>query len=358
MPLPLREALALLPSPLTSLVVGGTSGIGAGVVIALAQHLHPRSQVILAGRRADAGASVVAAAKAKAKAVAVSSTMETAAPVSAIAGSNTNSSDAHDAVRFKQVDASLMAEIQSFCASLAKELLSSTPPQRLDVLVLSQGVLNFSRLDTSEGIETVIATNYYGRMCFVRELAKRGVLSDSCLVINILNGKAGDPTGKTIDFSDMDMRRTGIVASIQQNMAMSDVIIQDLGIEQERSWAEHGEVEGGSEVGRESKRTFIHNFPGHVKTELVKNSVLKFVFGVTEFFRRRLMSIETAGEIIVAGSVACTERTRNGEKGYWYVDEAGEEIVKAEAGKEVRKKVREHTWNLIDQALAGGVKHG
>jgi hypothetical protein len=323
MPLKLTEALERLPSPLTSLVVGGTSGIGAGVAIALAQHPNPKSQVIIAGRRQDAGKQVCDAARKAASKNAANSAI----------------------IRFMKVDATLMTNIRAFCDQLKKEL--GEEHRQLDVLVLSQGVLRLTRQDTSEGIETAFALNYYGRMCFIRELTARGLLSPQCLVINVLNGKAGDPSGETIDFTDLGMRRTGILAIpsvIKQNFAMSDIMIQDMGVEQHQD----GE-----------RRTYVHDYPGFVKTDLVKSPLLKFVFGITSLFRNddRYTSIETAGETIVAGGVALLLRTRAGEKAYWYMDDRGEEIAKCSTGSDVRTKVREHTWALIDQALGDSVRY-
>jgi len=324
MPLPLLKALALLPSPLTSLVVGGTSGIGAGLAIALAQHPDVESRVIIAGRRADAGAAVCKTANAKSPA---------------------RSADQEPCTKFTKLDASLMRNIRTFCAQLKTELNAQT--RQINVLVLSQGILQFTRHDTAEGIEIVFALNYYGRMFFVRELTALGLLAPTCLVLNILNGRAGDPSGKTVDWNDIGMRRTGIVQSIKQNFALSDIMIQDLGVEQQAG-------KGGERM------TFVHDFPGHVRSDLTRNMnvLLKGFFAISEFFNRRLVDIEPAGEIILAGGVEYRRKTGSGleEKAYWYIDEKGEEIVKAVSGEEARRKVREHTWEVVDRALDWDLK--
>lgn len=231
-----------------------------------------------------------------------------------------------------------MRNIRAFCALLRTELTAQK--RRINVLVLSQGVLQFTRHDTTESVEIVFALNYYGRMFFIRELTALGLLAPNCLVLNILNGRAGDPSGATVDWNDIGMRRTGIVQSIKQNFALSDIMIQDLGVEQ------------GNKEGRD-RMTFIHDFPGHVRSDLTRNMnvLLKGLFAISEFFTRRQVEIEPAGETILAGGVECWRRTGDGEKGYWYIDEKGKEIVKSVSPEEVRRKVRMHTWEVVDRAL-------
>jgi len=99
--------------------------------------------------------------------------------------------------------------------------------------------------------------------------------------------------------------------------------------------------------------TFVHDFPGHVRSDLTRNMnvLLKGFFAISEFFNRRLVDIEPAGEIILAGGLECMRKTGMGGKGYWYVDEKGEEIVKDVSGEEARRKVREHTWEVVNRAL-------
>lgn len=91
----------------------------------------------------------------------------------------------------------------------------------------------------------------------------------------------------------------------------------------------------------------------------MKSGILKWIFSVTEFFRRRSVSIEYAGAVIVRGAIDCWSKTSKDatSKSYWYMDDKGEEILKEVSPADVRQKVREHTWGLIDEALDGGVKH-
>lgn len=51
-------------------------------------------------------------------------------------------------------------------------------------------------------------------------------------------------------------------------------------------------------------------------------------------------------------------REREGGKGegrsWWYMDEVGGEIIKVESPEDVKRRVREHTLELVEGALARG----
>lgn len=110
------------------------------------------------------------------------------------------------------------------------------------------------------------------------------------------------------------------------------------------------------------------DYPGFVKTDLVKNPILSTIFNITGFFLRRSVSIDTAGDYILRGGIACWAKTNahlvgtgtakdknQGVQAYWFVDEKGEVIEKEKTPMDVMVKVRDHTWELIDEALKGVV---
>ncbi|ETV99688.1 hypothetical protein H310_07753 [Aphanomyces invadans] len=114
----------------TALVVGGTSGIGEGIALRLAQ---ARANVVIAGRNADRGNAIVA----KMQAIHPSGTY-----------------------RFLPVDAQYIGKIRGLSAEVP----------HIDKLVLTQGIATIQGYTpTSEGIDQKLALHYYGRMAFIEE---------------------------------------------------------------------------------------------------------------------------------------------------------------------------------------------
>ncbi len=77
------------------------------------------------------------------------------------------------------------------------------------------------------------------------------------------------------------------------------------------------------------------------------------------------LTIDQAGSYILSGSLACAKKTANvtekkesekKAKTWYYMVEDGSVIEKPEASEEVTRKVKEHTWRLLDEALEGEVK--
>ena len=328
-------ALGPLPASLRALVVGGTAGIGLGIAQYIAKSL-PSSHVTIAGRNATVANEICKDAE------------------------NGNMS-------FKRIDASLMTNVKTFC----KEFSAESNGSKVDILVLSQGILGLGGNLTSEGIETVVALNYYSRMLFVRELLTSNTLSKKAIVISILNGKAGDSSGKSILWDNMDISRTpkgirgflNIRSVITHNMSMEDIMIQDLSLYPPPISTSDPSIQSG--VGL----TFIHSYPGFVTTDLLKNSPdfpgwLKWIIGTLSTNAAKHVTPEQAAPMIMGGAVRVwqeqAEKAKNGAhpvRGWFCMSEKGEVYDKPEASEDVRRRVREHTWTLVDQAMDGGVKN-
>ena len=119
-----------------ALVVGGTSGIGEGIAIRLAE---ANFAVTIVGRDEKRGAAIVEQLASK-----------------------SNAGVKHD---FMACDASLLGNVVGCAARY------SVQHDSLDVLVLTQGIATMQgRTPTTEGIDVKMALHYYGRMAFVDAL--------------------------------------------------------------------------------------------------------------------------------------------------------------------------------------------
>ena len=337
--------LSPLPTPLRALVVGGTAGIGLGIAQYIAKSL-PSSSVTIAGRNATVASEICKNA-------------------------------ANGNMSFKKIDASLMANVRTFCQEFAAE---SQGAKKLDMLVLSQGILGLGGNLTSEGIETVVALNYYSRMLFIRELLCLNALSDKSIIISILNGKAGDSSGKSILWDNMDITRTpkgirglmSIRSVIAHNMSMEDILMQDLSLYPPPATTAATGAAGASASPLPTPSgvgmTFIHSYPGFVTTDLLNKSPdfpgwLKWIISALSTNAAKHVTPEQAAPYIVGGAVRVwreqNEKDRNGDqpvRGWFCTSEKGDVYDKPEASEDVRRRVREHTWALVDQAMDGGVR--
>ena len=115
--------------------------------------------------------------------------------------------------------------------------------------------------------------------------------------------------------------------------------------------------------------TFIHSYPGFVTTDILKKSPdfpgwLKWIIETLSTNVAKQVTPEEAALCIIGGAVKVwheqNEKDLGGSdqpvRGWFCMSEKGEVYDKPEASENVRRRVREHTWNLVDQAMDGGVK--
>jgi NAD(P)-dependent dehydrogenase (short-subunit alcohol dehydrogenase family) len=124
-----------------AIVVGGTSGIGMGIAL----------------RLAEAGAAVTIVGRDRTRAVQIVEQMKSAAP------------DGSAAVHsFKQCNCFLLSNV----ASCAAELTAESGSKKLDFLVLTQGMATTQgHTPTAEGLDEKLALHYYSRVAFAKALA-------------------------------------------------------------------------------------------------------------------------------------------------------------------------------------------
>lgn len=275
-----------------ALVVGGTGGIGYAMACRLAAEAN--STVIISGRTKPA-------------------------------------SIPHSNMEFRSLDASSMRAIKQYAEQY--KLSSSTPDQKLDMLVMTQGILTTAgRTETSEGIDRKMALHYYGRQLLIRELSP--MLKDDAKVVVVLDGLRGSPA--KLNWDDLDLKtHFTLRAAADHCISMNDAMIQ--------YWA----AQQGATTGR---RHFIHAFPGMVSTN---------IFHGLPWYLRPLARVgsliavppDTCAENLLKGvSEVAAEGEKNG-RGWSCIDDKGKLVgEKPIWSEEEQKKVADHTWKTVDEA--------
>ncbi|CAF4239509.1 unnamed protein product, partial [Adineta steineri] len=283
------QILSSLQSPPHVVIVGGTSGIGRGFALTI-NRLCPAAHVTIIGRNESAANEILSQL-----------------------GSNGS---------FIRADVSLMSEIRTITKKI----------KAVDILVLSQGVISmdaFAR--TKENINYALALNYYGRVLFIEELLP--LLRTSPLggkVVSVLNSKKGDPS--KINWNNMGLEtKCSFLVGINHGFAFNDLIVQYFASQPENS-----------------NVSFIHSYPGFVKTPIGDN---------LPFYIRLPMKAMIAITRVAVSPDECAEFMIHGilkaEKGYIYMDEKGETITnKTVANEETLQKIWEHTRESISRTAS------
>jgi NAD(P)-dependent dehydrogenase (short-subunit alcohol dehydrogenase family) len=204
--------LSSINPPPNVVVVGGTSGIGRAIALAIGKHC-PSADITIVGRNETAANEILPQLSSKSK--------------------------------FLRADVSLMSEIRTVTKKI----------NAVDMLVLTQGILTMAgRTPTTENIDNKMALHYYGRALFVQELLP--LLRSSPTggkVMFVLDSMRGDPS--KINWNDMSLENSySLSAAAYHAMTFTDLVIQHLASQPENT-----------------NVTFTHAFPGAVRTPLADN---------------------------------------------------------------------------------------
>jgi NAD(P)-dependent dehydrogenase (short-subunit alcohol dehydrogenase family) len=274
-----------------ALVVGGTGGIGYAIACRIAS---------------DSGSSVVISGRTKPKDI------------------------PHSNIEFRQLDASSMHSIKQYT-----DAYKSAKEQNLDLLVLTQGILTTAgRTETPEGIDRKMALHYYGRQLLIRELTP--VLKEDAKVLIVLDGARGNPA--SLVWEDLDLKThytLGNAAS--HSISMTDGMIQ--------AYAQQN-------AQNNAKRHFVHAYPGIVNTGLFEGLPWYLRGGTRALGRFIGVSPDTCAENLLKGTL---DRAAAGEKEntFWScIDAKGHLVPKQSWSEEEIKKVEDHTWKIVNDAIA------
>ncbi|KAF9061937.1 hypothetical protein BDP27DRAFT_1337301 [Rhodocollybia butyracea] len=230
-------------------------------------------------------------------------------------GRNSSAADS-----FVACDITLMKNVQK----TTEELIKRVP--RINFLVISSGVMNLNgRDETEEGIDRKLAVHYYARWKFIHglvpALVKANEGGEDAKVFSVFSpGNA-----KKIDLDDLGLKKTFSLS----NAALQGSTYNDLMIE--------------GYASRYPSLSFIHSYPGGVRTNLTASSTSAIVRALDvksrwNPFRYLTISQEDAGEYLLSGLFKAAP-------GAWRHDNHGNDMGKKGyyGDEESQKKLWEHT---------------
>ncbi|KAF7590367.1 hypothetical protein BBP40_002919 [Aspergillus hancockii] len=222
--------------------VGGTSGIGEATAKELAKVIK-KPTIHLVGRNPAAGSKILEELK---------------------------SANPEGTFHFIQSDVSLLQNVDKACSEIKQKEKS------IDLLFLSTGNLSTSKQNTPEGLESNYALRYYSRMRFVHNLVP--LLSASKAPARVVTVLAGGQEGK-VDENDLDLQKkwsflkSGTYAATMNSMAIEHLA------------SVHPTI------------SFVHVFPGLVRTPLMNKTLGSFAGTIATFLSRPMsISAEESGQ--------------------------------------------------------------
>ncbi|KAF8066499.1 NAD(P)-binding protein [Lyophyllum atratum] len=212
-----------------AIFVGGTSGIGQGIAEAFAKHTKGNAHIVIIGRNKAAADAIIAS----------------------FPKPTDTAKYTHE---FVQCDATLMKNVES----VTKELLTRMP--KINFLVMSPGYMTMrGRDETEEGIDKKFAVHYYARYKFITDLLpalkKAKEAGEDSKVLSVL--AAGK--GAEIDLEDLGLKKTFSAPKVAfQAPTYNDLMQQEF-------------------AARNPGISFIHAYPGAVRTSLMASSDSKWI---------------------------------------------------------------------------------
>ncbi|TFY78380.1 hypothetical protein EWM64_g5634 [Hericium alpestre] len=275
---------AKLSNP-TAVFVGGTSGIGQGMVEAFNRHTKGNSNIVLVGRNREAAESIISKMRA--------------------ANGNSSTTGSYE---FVHCDVSLISDVKRSAA----DIFSRHP--KINFLVITAGVLGAAQTATAEGLDKETSVHYYGRWSFIHELlpalrAARDAKQDSKVLSVFSAGRGGGPYD----------------AAAWNDLMCEEFALRNPGI------------------------AFGHAFPGGVRTNLLKASdslVLHAINVILPLLRPFTVSQDECGEYLWSGLYRSTADKGSGSvPGAWRIGSKGEDLGMARyfGSPEQRRKLWEST---------------
>lgn len=286
----------------TSLVVGGTSGIGEGIAKRLAK---AKVSVTIAGRNEARGREIVA-------------------ELYQLSGEE----DGKIQHRFISCDTSTMKSIDRFCTNFEDEMKKEN--KTLDFLVLTQGIATAQgRTETSEGIDQKLQLHYFGRMYFIERLLPLLRQSSGGKVLTVLSAGVHKPYEKFRE--DFELKTNYSLG----NAANSAGMYIDLCLEAFAKQPENQRV------------AFIHAAPGGVSTNWGKDLPTPLPT-LMKIFKPFLRTLDDCGEAMSDSLL------RDIPSGVHFIEQDGNPTKKMAMSdyEQAQQFVWQETHKVFSQALS------
>ena len=268
-----NEALSSRYESATAVFTGATQGIGLGTLTAFVKRI-PKPRAIIVGRSRERFEDDM---------------------------KNLSSINAAGEFIFVEGELSLIKSVDAISEQIVQHLAGT----KVDLLCMSQGFAPLQgRTYTSEGLDTVFALVYYGRMRMAQNLIDAHVMSRNARVVTIL---AGTKEGYMFE-DDLELDQNYSIFRVRPHFASLATLALD------GMAAEHPET------------AFLHIFPGRVKTRLLESGVdwtvlkllLRYVLGPIMFLGG--ITAEESGERMIWMALSEAHAT-----GTWSLDFDGSE---------------------------------
>ncbi|KAF6757648.1 hypothetical protein DFP72DRAFT_221112 [Ephemerocybe angulata] len=244
------EFVSNLPNVPVAVFIGGTSGIGQGMVEAFARWRGGQAHIVVIGRNQDAATDILARFP-----------------------KPTTTSDSEWTHEFIPCDMTLMSNVHTASQAILSKY------SKINFLVMTAGYMTTSgRDETAEGIDKKLAVHYYGRWKFLRELEgglrKAKEAGEEARVISVFSAGGGAP----VDLEDLGLKKKYTLRRAEgQATTFNDYMIECF-------------------YKRNPNMTFVHAFPGGVDTGLGASSPSVLVRSLWKFLTPLMVSKEECAE--------------------------------------------------------------
>lgn len=249
-------------------------------------------------------------------------------------------------MEFRRLDATSMHQIKQYTDTF-KAGLQNRPDQKLDLLIMTQGIMNTAgRTETPEGVDRKMALHYYGKQLLIRELMP--ALKEHAKVVVVFDSVYGRPS--KLDWTDLDLKKHFTLSKAANHcMVMNDVMIQFYAAQQQQ------QRQSSSTTATPNPSHFVHAWPGAVNTNLF-TELPWYLKPVVRFAGLVLaVSPDTCAERLLNGVAECSIAGNKVGRFWSNIDNKGHQVAdKTIWSEDQMKKVADHTWAIVDGAIAKG----